>query len=87
MLDRLLHFGLWVVFAITATIALTNAFYMLISPNAWFALPNWLALHGVMKRKRYPNRWGGLEVRVLGAIIIAAAVWIALGLLGPNPLF
>jgi hypothetical protein len=77
MLERMLHIGVWVGFAVTAIIMLFNAFYMLISPKAWFALPRWLGLQGVLKPEQYGNRWGALQVRVLGAIIIVAAAWIA----------
>jgi hypothetical protein len=76
MLERLLHIGVWVGFAVTAIIMPFNAFYMLISPKAWFALPRWLGLQGVLKPEQYGNRWGALQVRVLGAIIIVAAAWI-----------
>lgn len=77
MLVRFLHIGLWVAFAVTATVMLINAFYMLISPKAWFALPRWLGLQGVLTPGRYGNRWGALQVRVLGAIVIVTAAWIA----------
>jgi len=80
MLERLLHIGLWVAFVVTAAIILINAFYMVISPKAWFALPRWLGLRGVMTPERYGNRWGALQVRVLGAIVIVVAAWIAIEL-------
>jgi len=76
MLERLLHIGIWVALAVTATIMLINAFYMLISPKAWFALPRWLGLQGVLTPERYGNRWAA-RVRVQGAIIIVMAAWIA----------
>jgi hypothetical protein len=82
MVARLLHFGLWIAVAITATIMLINAFYMLISPKAWFALPRWLGLHGVLTQERYGNRWGAVQVRILGTIFIATTVWIAVGFFG-----
>ena len=81
MLNRLLHLGLWAVFAITLAIMLINALYMLVSPKAWFALPGWLRLEGVMTMNRYGDRWGTLQIRVLGAVVIAAIGWIAIGLL------
>jgi hypothetical protein len=81
MLDKLFHIGLRAAFAVTATIMLINAFYMLISPKAWSALPRWLRLQGVLTLERYGNRWGALQVRVLGAIVIVTAVWIATELL------
>ena len=73
----MLHISLWVMFAVSATIMLINGFYMLISPKVWFALPKWLALQGVFTPERYGSRWGALQVRVLGAIIIVTAAWIA----------
>jgi hypothetical protein len=57
MLKRLLHIGLWVTFAVTATIMVINALYMLVSPKAWFALPRWLGLQGVLTPEWYGNRW------------------------------
>ena len=77
ILERLLHISLWVMFAVSATIMLINGFYMLISPKAWFALPRWLGLQGVLTPERYTSRWGALQVRVLGALIIVTAAWIA----------
>ena len=68
MIDRLRHIAFWAAFAITVTIMLINAFYMLISPKAWWRLPRWLGLQGVMTKERYGNHWGALQVRVLGAI-------------------
>jgi hypothetical protein len=62
-------------FAVSATIMLINGFYMLISPKAWFALPKWLALQGVLTPERYAT-WHSpigvfthwfVDVRVKGA--------------------
>ena len=81
ILERLLHISLWVMFAVSATIMLINGFYMLISPKAWFALPKWLALQGVFTPERHGSRWGALQVRLLGALIIVTAAWIAIDML------
>ena len=81
MLDRFLHTGVWVAFGITATVMLVNAFYMVISPDAWFRLPRWLGLQGVLTRDRYGSGWGAIQVRVLGTIIIVIATWIPYGVL------
>jgi hypothetical protein len=81
MLDRIFHISLWVAFAVVATIMLINAVYMLISPKAWFALPGWLRLQGVLTLERYGNRSGALQIRVLGAIVVITAIWIASELL------
>jgi len=81
MLDRFLHTAVWVAFTITVTVMLVNAFYMVISPDAWFKLPRWLGLQGVLTRDRYGSGWGGVQIRILGVIIIATSVWIAYELL------
>ena len=75
------HIAVWVAFGITVTVMLVNAFYMVISPDAWFRLPRWLGLQGVLSRDRYGTAWGALQVRILGVIIIVTAAWIAYGLL------
>ena len=80
MIGRSLHIGIWVAFAITVTVMLVNAFYMLVSPKAWFSLPGWLGLQGVMTKERYGTRWGALQVRALGALIIVSAAWIVVEL-------
>jgi hypothetical protein len=81
MLDRLIHFGLWAAFGITVVVMLVNAFYMVVSPKAWFRLPRWLGLQGVLTPERHSSSWGGLQVRILGMIIIATAGWITYKLL------
>jgi len=84
MLDRVVHTAAWVAFGMTVAVMLVNAFYMVISPDAWFRLPRWLGLQGVLTRVRYGSGWGGLQVRILGGIIIATAIWIAYQLLFSN---
>jgi len=81
MLNQLLRIGLWAALAVTVAILLINAFYMVISPRAWFALPRWLGLQGVLTLDRYGARRGALQVRVLGAIVIATVGWIAIELI------
>jgi hypothetical protein len=80
MLDRIIHTAVWGAFGITVTIMLVNAFYMVISPDAWFRLPRWLGLQGVLTRDRYGSGWGALQLRILGVIIIVTLAWIAYGL-------
>lgn len=81
MLDRLFHTALWAAFTVVVTVMLINAFYMLVSPKAWFGLPRWLGLQGVLTLDRHGSRGGALQVRVLGGIIIATVGWIAVELL------
>ena len=81
MLDRIFHIGLWAAFTVVVTVMIINALYMLVSPRAWFGLPRWLGLQGVLTLDRHGSRGGALQVRVLGGIIIATVGWIAVELL------
>jgi hypothetical protein len=77
MLDRWFHFGLWVGVIVTVAIMVINAVYMLVAPKAWFRLPRWLGLQGVLTSDRYGDGLGAIRIRVLGGVIIATVVWIA----------
>jgi hypothetical protein len=52
-------------------VILINASCMLVSPQTWFALPPWLRLQGSRARNLHEDRWSALQLRVLGAVIIA----------------
>ncbi len=59
-----------------------NATVMLISPKLWFRLPSWFAIRGTMTERKYGNRRGYGQVRILGAIFFAAIVWMIYSLSG-----
>ena len=64
--------------AIVVVLAISaNAFYMLISPQAWFRLPGWIRLNGTLIQKKYGSGWGAVQIRVLGAIMLAVITWVA----------
>jgi hypothetical protein len=51
-----------------------NATIMLASPKRWFQLPSpWSGVRGTMTEQKYGNTWGHLQIRILGAIFLAAA--------------
>ena len=79
--SRLVPLTLWAALVIVVTIMLINALYMLISPKAWFSLPRWLGLHGVLIFERYGNRWRELQIRILGVIIMGAVAWVVIELI------
>jgi len=77
VLSQLLHIGLWVGASLAAALMLVNALYMLISPRAWFKLPRYLRVQGMANRRDYESGSGALRLRMIGAITIGTAVWIA----------
>lgn len=54
-----------------------NTVYMLVSPQAWFRLPGWIRLNGSLTEKKYGSGWGAVQVRLLGAVMLAVFVWMA----------
>lgn len=69
--------GLWVA-VLLALILTINAVFMIVSPRRWFQLPNWLKATGSLTERRYASGWGGDQVRLAGAVLLAfiiAVVW------------
>jgi len=52
-----------------------NAAFMLISPRAWFRLPEWFPGRGSMTEHKYGNGWGAVETRIAGGMILAVILW------------
>jgi hypothetical protein len=67
--------GLSIVVRVVAAIAV-NAFYMLLSPKAWFRLPDWILAKGTLTEKRFASGWGAMEVRLAGAAMLAVIAWV-----------
>jgi hypothetical protein len=53
-----------------------NAAVMLASPRAWFRLPPWLMARGSLTEDRYGGGWGAVQIRLTGAVILAAVAWV-----------
>ncbi len=54
-----------------------NALYMIVSPRAWFRLPDWIRAQGTLTEDKYSSGWGGFELRLAGAAMLAtiALIW------------
>lgn len=48
---------------------------MLISPRSYFALPKWMRLQGGLVEPKYSSGWGAVQVRILGAVMVAFALF------------
>ena len=62
----------------TIVVVGTNAAFMLIWPRAWFRLPNWIRFNGTLSEQKYATGWPSLELRLGGAIVLFAIVWVVL---------
>jgi hypothetical protein len=49
---------------------------MLASPRSWFRLPTSLRAQGSLIEDKYANGWGAIQIRMTGALILAAIAWV-----------
>ena len=62
--------------AVVGAVVVINAFFMLVSPKAWFRLPGWILAKGTLTEKRFASGWGAIEVRLTGAIMLGTIGWV-----------
>lgn len=67
---------IWSLGAYVGVVMFVNGLFMLTSPKAWFRLPWWIAAHGSLTEEKYGTGWGAIEVRVTGAVMVVAIVWV-----------
>jgi hypothetical protein len=53
-----------------------NGAFMLVSPRAWFRLPGWLKRQGSLTEDKYARGWRAIQLRLTGAMILAAIAWV-----------
>jgi len=61
---------------IVGLLMIINAAFMLASPRAWFRLPAGLKAQGSLTEGRYSSGWRAIQVRLTGAVILAAITWV-----------
>jgi hypothetical protein len=61
---------------IVGLIMMINAGFMLASPRCWFRLPGWLRSQGSLTEDKYGSGWGAIQIRLTGALILAAIAWV-----------
>src|SRR6202022_4306538 len=66
----------WIMCVAVVLVAILNACYMLLSPKAWFRLSHWLRAEGSLTAEKYSIGWGAVQVRLSGAVILAAICWV-----------
>jgi hypothetical protein len=53
-----------------------NGAFMLISPRAWFKLPDWLGSRAALAPEKYSSGWGAVELRLTGAVFLGVVIWV-----------
>jgi hypothetical protein len=69
----------WFVLAAVVVLIASNAVYMLISPPACLQPSGRLGMTGSLSPERYAGGKGSIEVRALGAVILACIGWVICG--------
>lgn len=67
--------GLCIAIAVGLIITI-NAAFMLVSPRSWFRLPPWLKAQGSLTEDKYATGWGAIQIRLTGALVLAAIGWV-----------
>ena len=66
----------WVMLFVLGVILTINAAVMLVSPRAWFKLPTWIRAQGTLSERKNSRGFGAFELRLLGALMLAAIAWV-----------
>ena len=66
----------WLMLATLAITLVINGAFMLISPRAWLRLPSWFPSAGLSFRERYADGRGLIELRFVGAALLAFIGWV-----------
>ena len=69
----------WSFIVVLGAVLLVNALFMLASPRAWFRLPGWLRAQAPLTEQKYATGWGGILVRLAGAVMLVALGWVLYG--------
>jgi len=64
----------WFAVGVAAVQMAVNALFMLVSPRAWFRLPNWIRVQGFRFGAR--DEGSRIQLRVTGALILAFVAWV-----------
>jgi len=71
----------WSIVVVVGVVISVNALFMLASPKVWFRLPGWIRAQGSLTEQKYASGWGGIQVRLAGAAMLAVVAWVVFDLL------
>jgi len=66
----------WSIVVVVGAVMFVNALFMLASPRAWFRLPHWVRAQGSLTEQKYNSGWGGVQVRLAGAVMLVVIGWV-----------
>jgi hypothetical protein len=67
---------LWCLYAFVGLLITANGIFMLASPRAWSRLPPWIRVGGLSTLEEDPTRMAAAQIRLTGAVILAAIAWV-----------
>ena len=71
----------WAGIGVVAVLMAVNGAFMLISPRAYFRLPEWFAFRGSLTKERYSTGWGAFQLRVCGGVMLGTLLWVIFDIL------
>jgi hypothetical protein len=66
----------WSIVVVVGLTLFVNALFMFASPRTWFRLPQWVRAQGSLTEERHASGWGGIQVRLAGAVMLAVIGWV-----------
>ena len=66
----------WFFLLAVGGLLIVSAFCMAVSPRTWFQLSERLGITGTLSPERYASGKGSIEVRALGAVVLAGIGWV-----------
>ena len=75
-MDTLQGVIVWLLFGAVVAGVLINAASLFLSPRAWSRWPSWLRGKGQFAERRYSDGWSAWPIRIAGAILVGAMLWI-----------
>ena len=72
----------WAAVLTVLGLAFLNGVVMLLSPETWFRMPEYLALRGTLRRDRLTSSGGDLGIRAFGFIVTVVVLSMLAGIVG-----
>jgi hypothetical protein len=71
----------WFMVAFVGVHLVVNALFMLVSPRAWFQLPNWIRTPGFWFEAKCASGGAAIQARLTGAVLLVLIVCVLYAML------